>query len=71
MDSEMKYRGYSGSILLSAGDGIFHGRILAIRDAITYKGFDLCDLERNFKSAIDEYLRFCAEEGKTADSSMR
>jgi predicted HicB family RNase H-like nuclease len=59
-----EYRGYSGSVLYSAEDRVLHGRIVGIRDAITFEGENVRQLETNFKLAVDEYLQFCKERGK-------
>lgn len=64
MNQKMHYRGYDGSILYDAEDLLFHGRLMGIRDFILYDGESTEDLETNFRSAVDEYLRFCAEDGK-------
>jgi predicted HicB family RNase H-like nuclease len=57
--------------LYSAEDRILHGRVVGIRDAVTYEGSDVNSLERNFRKAVDEYLRFCKEEGKTPDTPFK
>lgn len=67
MSETLEHKGYNGSVLYSAEDRVLHGRVVGIRDAITYEGADVNSLERNFKKAVDEYLRFCKEEGKTPD----
>ena len=67
MSETLEYKGYNGSVLYSAEDRVLHGRVVGIRDAITYEGSDVNSLERNFKKSVDEYLRFCKAEGKTAD----
>lgn len=67
MSQTMEYKGYDGSVLYSAEDRLLHGRIIAIRDMVTYEGSNVRALEKNFKAAVDEYLRFCEAEGKTPD----
>lgn len=67
MSQTLQYKGYDGSVLYSADDRLLHGRILGIRDMVSYEGTDVEGLEENFKGAVDEYLAFCAAEGKTPD----
>ena len=67
MSETLRYEGYDGSVEYSAEDRVLHGRILGIRDMITFEGADVSSLETNFKAAIDEYLAFCKEQGKTPD----
>jgi len=67
MSQTLEYNGYNGSVLFSAEDRILHGRILGIRDVITFEGKDVTSLERNFRQAVKEYLAFCKAEDKTPD----
>jgi len=67
MSSTLHYRGYDGSVQYSAEDKMLHGRILCSRDMISFGGADLIELEANFRDAVDEYLDFCAETGRTPD----
>jgi predicted HicB family RNase H-like nuclease len=71
MSQTLDYRGYSGSVLYSAEDKILHGRIVGIRDAVSYEGKDVKGLEKNFRAAVDEYLQFCEAEGKTPDTPFK
>ncbi|MHB1700350.1 MAG: type II toxin-antitoxin system HicB family antitoxin [Acidobacteriaceae bacterium] len=71
MSQTMEYKGYSGSVLYSAEDKLLHGRIVAVRDMVTYEGSNVRALEKNFRSAVDEYLRFCESEGKTPDKPFK
>jgi predicted HicB family RNase H-like nuclease len=66
-----EYKGYNGSVLYSAEDRVLHGRIVGIRDAITFEGENVRQLEANFKAAVDEYLQFCKEQGKTPDAPFK
>ncbi len=67
MSETLTYQGYDGSVEYSAEDRVLHGRILGIRDVVTFEGADVLSLEENFKAAIDEYLAFCKEREKTPD----
>jgi len=67
MSSTLQHRGYEGTVQYSAEDKMLHGRLLCARDMISYGGNDLAEIETNFKDAVDEYLAFCAEEGKAPD----
>jgi predicted HicB family RNase H-like nuclease len=71
MSQTLQYKGYDGSVEYSAEDRILHGSLLGIRDAIVYEGADVDSLESNFRAAVDEYLAFCAAEGKTPDQPFR
>ena len=71
MSQTLQYKSYNGSVLYSAEDKVLHGRIVGIRDVITYEGSDVKSLERNFKAAVEEYLKFCSKEGKTPDTPFK
>jgi predicted HicB family RNase H-like nuclease len=71
MSQTLQYKGYDGSVEYSAEDRVLHGLLLGIRDAIVYEGADVDSLESNFRAAVDEYLAFCAEEGKTPDQPFK
>ncbi len=53
MSRTLKYNGYDGSVLYSAEDKLLHGRILGIRDMVSFEGtgnpLQNC-LSRNFSS---------------------
>ena len=64
MIQTLQHRGYDGSVEFSAEDKMLHGRVLGIRDLISYGGTTVRTLEKNFRDAIDEYLVFCQRRGK-------
>lgn len=67
MSETLQHRGYDGSVLYSAEDKLLHGRVLGIRDMVSFEGRDHHGLERSFTAAVNEYLAFCGAEGKTPD----
>ena len=71
MSSTLEYKGYSGSVEYSAEDRCLHGKIIGIRDLVSYEGSRVDDLEKNFRAAIDEYLDFCKTENKEPDQPFR
>lgn len=60
-----RYKGYVGSIEIDCSDdelGIYCGRILGIRDLVTYRSpvNDGTEArERSFREAVDAYLEIC------------
>jgi predicted HicB family RNase H-like nuclease len=71
MSETLQYKGYDGLVLYSAEDKLLFGHIAGIRDMVTYEGTDVQSLETNFHAAIDEYLAFCKETGKTPDTPFK
>lgn len=56
-----EYRDYIGSIEISLDDKCLYGKIMYIRDLITYEADTLVHLEERFRSAVDDYLELCEE----------
>ncbi|MBB5057566.1 putative HicB family RNase H-like nuclease [Granulicella aggregans] len=71
MSTTMEHRGYHGSVSYSAEDKMLHGRIMGIRDMVSFGGTTVRQLEKNFRDAVDEYLAFCAETGKTPNRPFK
>lgn len=61
------YKGYIGSVDYNDDDEILHGRLEFIRDLVTYEGSDAKSLKRAFHDAVDDYLEFCAADGRKPD----
>lgn len=57
----LQHKGYLGSIEIS--NDCFCGTVQDIRSIISYKGKTAEELVANFRSAIDEYLLSCDEQG--------
>ena len=64
MKNALKYKGYTGTVLFDADDRIFHGRLMGITDVITFEGTSVNELEKDFRSAVDEYLKTCKKLGR-------
>lgn len=71
MSTTLQHRGYDGSVEFSAEDKMLHGRILGIRDMISFGGKSVRELEKNFRDAVDEYLEFCRARGKKPNKPFK
>ena len=71
MTGTLNHNGYTGSVEFSEQDGLLHGKLIGIRDSVTYESKDVKSLARNFRQAIAEYLAFCKAEGKTPDKPFK
>ena len=60
----LKYKGYYARPQYSAEDQVFYGTILGIDDLVDFQSDNSKNLEKEFQSAVDDYLDFCAEIGK-------
>jgi predicted HicB family RNase H-like nuclease len=61
----LEYRGYFGTIEAEAG--VFVGRVVGLRDVITFEGSTFAEVEQAFRDSIDDYLAFCAQRGEPPD----
>lgn len=66
MTGTLNHKGYAGSVEFSEEDELLHGKLIGIRDAVTYEGKDVKSLTRSFRRAVDEYVAFCEAEGKNS-----
>jgi len=64
MKNTLKFEGYTGTVVFDSDDRIFHGRLMGIMDMITFEGASVEDLEKDFRSAVDEYLKTCQRIGR-------
>jgi predicted HicB family RNase H-like nuclease len=60
----MKYKGYTGLVELDEEQGILYGRVIGLRDLITFQGDTVPELVRAFQDSVDDYLEFCAQRGE-------
>ncbi len=60
----MKYKSYIGSVRYDSEDKIFRGEVIGINDVIAFQGYNVDELESDFRNAIDAYLDLCRERGE-------
>ena len=63
----LEYKGYAG--VVEPEDGTFAGRVIGLRDVITFEGDSFAELEQAFRASVDDYLAFCAARGEQPDRS--
>lgn len=71
MTNILEYKGYHTKIMYDADSNTLHGKIEGIRDFVNFETEDLGSVEAEFHSAVDDYLEFCKEVGKTPDKEYR
>jgi predicted HicB family RNase H-like nuclease len=71
MSNNLHYKNYSGSLEFSEEDAVFHGRVIGIKDTISFEGDNVADLIQDFHAAVDEYLDFCTENGKEPEKPYK
>jgi predicted HicB family RNase H-like nuclease len=60
----MKYKNYEAVIRYDEEDQILHGRVLNVRDVISFHGKSIEEVRQTFEEAVDDYLADCAEQGR-------
>ena len=59
----LKYKGYTGVVEFDPDDKIFCGRVIDVKDVITFESPDATKLEEEFQISVDAYLEFCEDLG--------
>jgi predicted HicB family RNase H-like nuclease len=63
----MRYKGYTGIVELDEDSGMLFGRVIGLRDVITFQGASVPELIQAFHDSVDVYLEFCAERGENPE----
>ncbi len=68
----MRYKGYWAEIKYSDEDECFCGYIEGLKeDIISFEGETVKDLKRDFKNAIEDYLKTCKELNKEPEKQCK
>ena len=59
----MSHKGYTARVEYDERDNIFVGRILGIRNIISFHGETVAELRTEFEHALKDYLSECKREG--------
>ena len=59
----MNYKGYIAKINFDERDNILWGKVLGLKDSITFEGETVTKLITDFHNAIDHYLADCKQKG--------
>jgi predicted HicB family RNase H-like nuclease len=60
----MKYKGYTGVVEFDEESGSLYGRVIGLRDVITFQGESVAEVTQAFHDSVDDYLEFCAKRGR-------
>ncbi len=63
----MTFKGYTARIEFDDRDNILVGRLLGIRDLISFHADNIPELRAAFEEAVDDYLETCAKIGKSPE----
>ena len=66
----MKYKGYTGIVEFDEEAGVLFGRVIGLRDVITFQADSAAEIVQAFRDSVDDYLEFCAEQGESPDKAF-
>jgi predicted HicB family RNase H-like nuclease len=46
---------------------LIHGRVVGLRDVITFQGDTVAEARQAFQDSVDDYLEWCRSEGRPAE----
>jgi predicted HicB family RNase H-like nuclease len=64
MSKLMAYKGYNAAVEFDGDDEIFFGRILGIRDRVSFHADNVEELKLAFREAVEDYAETCRKIGK-------
>ena len=64
MMNVLTYKGYKARVEFDPRDNIFVGRVLGIKDSISFHGGTVSALKERFAAAINHYLADCKATGR-------
>lgn len=69
--SMLEYKGYLGTVEYSADDHCIFGKLAFIRDLVNYEATTVAKLEKEFRDAVDDYLKTCEEQGREPNKPFK
>ena len=64
MNNTLEYKGFRSKIEYSADDNLFVGRLIGIRDIVTFHGETVSELRKEMQETVDFYIDVCEKSGK-------
>ena len=65
---EFEYKGYYTKIRYNKEEKWYSGKLEGIGDLVNFGSENLSEMEQEFHLAVDDYLEFCTEVGKQAET---
>lgn len=59
MKNLLRYKGFLGTVEFSEEDNVLFGKVIGIRDHISYEGATIKELKKDFENAVDHQLEYC------------
>lgn len=71
MTTLLQYKGYLGSVEVDVDEGFAYGRLMFIKDVVSYRSDAIKGIRAAFQAAVDDYLATCAELGDAPDTPCK
>jgi predicted HicB family RNase H-like nuclease len=65
----LKYKGYIGQVEFDEELKTLHGRVIGLKDVITFQGNNAQEIEQAFKDSVEDYLEFCRKLGEKPEKT--
>jgi predicted HicB family RNase H-like nuclease len=63
----MTYKGYIGIARVDDEAGVIRGKVVNVKDTITFQGESVEAARAAFRESVDDYLEFCKDLGETPE----
>lgn len=60
----MKYKGYTAVVELDEEQSVLFGRVIGLRDVITFQAESVAQAIEEFHHSVDSYLEYCTQRGE-------
>lgn len=64
------YKGYVATVKYDRGSNLFQGKVEGVISELSFEDSTVDGLEKNFRETIDNYLRWCEENGKEPEEQF-
>lgn len=63
MNNTLQYKGFIAKLTISDAENMMYGEVIGARTVLTCAGRSIAEIKKSFRTVVDEYLVFCAEQG--------
>jgi predicted HicB family RNase H-like nuclease len=68
--NSLNYKGYVGTFAYDEDADSFHGRVVGLRDVITFEGRSVEQLKKALADSVEDYLEFCRTRGEEPERPL-
>src|ERR1043166_2625443 len=68
--NSLDYKGYVGIFAYDEDADVLHGRVVGLRDVITFEGRSIDELKLALADSIEDYLDFCRDRGEEPEKPL-